>query len=124
MAIAIMGPIASSLGASSGVISSLASTAATSAASSLATTIGPLVLLGAIATESDRASIDERVAADNSIKAFVLKSYVIKCLTEKKYSFDVYSALLVSDDTNINDLSYEEAEKFFEMYGDLAAAEY
>ena len=124
MAIAIMGPIASSLGASSGVISSLASTAATSAASSLATTIGPLVLLGAIATESDRASIDERVAADNSIKAFVLKSYVIKCLTEKKYFFDVYSALMVSDDSNIYDLSYEEAEKFFEIYGDLAAAEY
>ena len=124
MAIAIMGPIASSLGASSGVISGLASTAATSAASSLAATIGPLVLLGAIATESDRASIDERVAADNSIKAFVLKSYVIKCLTEKKYFFDVYSALLVSDDSDINSVSYSEAEKFFEVYGDLAAAEY
>lgn len=124
MAIAILGPIASSLGASSGVISSLATTAATTTASSLATTIVPLVLLGSIATESDRASIDERVAEDNSIKAFVLKSYVIKCLTEKKYSFDVYSALLVSDDSSINELSYEEAEKFFEVYGDLAVTEY
>ena len=124
LAIAILGPIAGSLGASSGAIAGLGSTAAAGVASSLAATIGPIVLLGAITAESERASIEENVTADSSIKAFVLKSSVIKCLTEKGYSFDIYASLVLSNGANINLVSEEQAVQFFEIYGDLAVTEY
>ena len=119
-----MGPIAGSLGASGGAIAGLGTTAAAGVASSLAATIGPIVLLGAITAESERASIEENVTADSSIKAFVLKSSVIKCLTEKGYSFDIYASLVLSNGANINSVSEEQAIQFFEIYGDLAVTEY
>ena len=124
LAIAILGPIAGSLGAGTGTIVGLGTTAAAGVASSLAATIGPVVLLGAIAAESEKASIEENVAADSSIKAFVLKSSVIKCLTEKGYSFDIYASLVLSNGANIGSINDEQAIQFFEIYGDLAVAEY
>ena len=113
LAIAILGPIAGSLGASGGAIAGLGTTAAAGVASSLAATIGPIVLLGAIAAESERASIDENVTADSSIKAFVLKSSVIKCLTEKGYSFDIYASLVLSNGANIYLVNEDKAIHFF-----------
>ncbi len=124
LAIALLGPIAGSLGASGGAIAGLGTAAATGVASSLAATIGPIVLLSAIAAESERSSISDNVSADSSIKAFVLKSSVIKCLTEKGYSFDIYASLVLSNGANIESLDEEEALQFFEIYGDLAVAEY
>ena len=124
LAIALLGPIAGSLGASGGAIAGLGTAAATGVASSLAATIGPIVLLGAIATESERASIGDNVTADSSIKAFVLKSSVIKCLTEKGYSFDIYASLVLSNGANIELIDENQAIQFFEIYGDLAVAEY
>ena len=124
LAIALLGPIAGSLGATSGTIASLGATAATGVASSLAATIAPVVLLGAISAESERASIGDNVSADSSIKAFVLKSSVIKCLTEKGYSFDIYASLVLSNGANIDSVDEQEALQFFEIYGDLAVAEY
>jgi len=124
MAIALLGPIAGSLGASSGTIAGLGSAAASGVASSLATTLGPVVLLGAIAAESERMSVGNNVAADNSIKAFVLKSAIIKCLTEKGYSFDIYASLVLSNGANIEFIEEDQAIQFFEIYGDLAVAEY
>ena len=124
LAIALLGPIAGSLGASGGAIAGLGTAAATGVASSLAATIGPIVLLSAIAAESERASISDNVSADSSIKAFVLKSSVIKCLTEKGYSFDIYASLVLSNGANIDLVDEQEALQFFEIYGDLAVAEY
>ena len=124
LAIALLGPIAGSLGASGGAIAGLGTAAATGVASSLAATIGPIVLLGAIAAESERASIGDNVTADSSIKAFVLKSSVIKCLTEKGYSFDIYASLVLSNGANIELIDEKQAIQFFEIYGDLAVAEY
>ena len=124
LAIALLGPIAGSLGASGGAIAGLGTAAATGVASSLAATIGPIVLLSAIAAESERASISDNVSADSSIKAFVLKSSVIKCLTEKGYSFDIYASLVLSNGANIDSVDEQEALQFFEIYGDLAVAEY
>jgi hypothetical protein len=124
LAIALLGPIAGSLGASGGAIAGLGTAAATGVASSLAATIGPIVLLSAIAAESERSSISDNVSADSSIKAFVLKSSVIKCLTEKGYSFDIYASLVLSNGANIESLDEKEALQFFEIYGDLAVAEY
>ena len=124
LAIALLGPIAGSLGASSGTIATLGTTAATGVASSLAATIGPVVLLGAIMAESEKSSIGENVAADNSIKAFVLKSGIIKCLTEKGYSFDIYASLVLSDGANVSSIKEDQAIQFLEIYGDLAVAEY
>lgn len=124
LAIALLGPIAGSLGASGGTIAGIGTAAAGGVASSLAATLGPVVLLGAIAAESEKASIEENVTADSSIKAFVLKSAVIKCLTEKGYSFDIYASLVLSDGANIGSISEEQAIQFFEIYGDLAVAEY
>ena len=124
LAIALLGPIAGSLGASGGAIAGLGTAAATGVASSLAATIGPIVLLSAIAAESERSSISDNVSADSSIKAFVLKSSVIKCLTEKGYSFDIYASLVLSNGANIDSVDEQEALQFFEIYGDLAVAEY
>ena len=62
LAIAILGPIAGSLGAGTGTIVGLGTTAAAGVASSLAATIGPVVLLGAIAAESEKASIENMCA--------------------------------------------------------------
>ena len=124
LAIALLGPIAGSLGASGGAIAGLGTAAATGVASSLAATIGPIVLLGAIAAESEKASIGDNVTADSSIKAFVLKSSVIKCLTEKGYSFDIYASLVLSNGANIELIDENQAIQFFEIYGDLAVAEY
>jgi hypothetical protein len=124
LAIALLGPIAGSLGASGGAIAGLGTAAATGVASSLAATIGPIVLLSAIAAESERSSISDNVSADSSIKTFVLKSTVIKCLTEKGYSFDIYASLVLSNGANIESLDEKEALQFFEIYGDLAVAEY
>ena len=124
LAIALLGPIAGSLGASGGAIAGLGTAAASGVASSLAATIGPIVLLGAIAAESEKASIGDNVTADSSIKAFVLKSSVIKCLTEKGYSFDIYASLVLSNGANIELMDENQAIQFFEIYGDLAVAEY
>ena len=124
LAIALLGPIAGSLGASSGTIAALGTSAASGVASSLAATIGPAVLLGAIMAESEKSSIGDNVAADNSIKAFVLKSGIIKCLTEKGYSFDIYASLVLSDGANVETIEEDQAIQFFEIYGDLAVAEY
>ena len=90
----------------------------------LEATIGPVVLLGAIMAESEKSSIGDNVAADNSIKAFVLKSGIIKCLTEKGYSFDIYASLVLSNGANVETIDEDQAIQFFEIYGDLAVAEY
>ena len=124
LAIALLGPIAGSLGASGGAIAGLGTAAAGGVASSLAATLGPIVLLGAIAAESEKSSIEGNVTADSSIKAFVLKSSVIKCLTEKGYSFDIYASLVLSNGANVDSITEDEAITFFEIYGDLAVSEY
>ena len=124
LAIALLGPIAGGLGASSGSIAAMGTTAVTGTASYLISSAGPALLLAAIVAESEKSTIDDEITADNSIKAYVLKSGIIKCLTEKGYSFDIYASLVLSNGANVASIEEDQAIEFFEIYGDLAVAEY
>ena len=51
--------------------------------------------------ESEKASIDGQVKSDNAVRAFVLKSAIIRCLTSKGYNFDIYAGLVMADKANV-----------------------
>ena len=121
LAIAILGPFAGALGTSS---TALAGSAFSAAASATISQIGPAIVLGAVLAESEKASIDGQVKADNAVRAFVLKSAIIRCLTSKGYNFDIYGGLVMADKANIEFVEYGDAVNLLETYGDLAIAEY
>ena len=79
----------------------------------------PYLLIARVFNEA----LDEGISAENSAKAFIIKSITIRCLISRGYAFDIYSALILGSKNNIKKIKYADAEKFFETYGDLAIAE-
>ena len=79
----------------------------------------PYLLIAEIINDTS----DENVSAENSAKAFIIKSITVRCLITQGYVFDIYSALVLADKNNIQNVDYYHAEQFFEIYGDLAVAE-